>query len=503
MVLDISTILKLTRLYKPISQKTNIIEKCDEEKYGHNGKRVIMSILDKLKSFNVKNLWRDKKNKNLIANIIGTVGIKGVALAISTLSMPAYIAYFENELALGVWFSLNSILNWILTFDLGIGNGLRNQLVPELNSGNKPMMKKLISSAYFMLGTVSLVVGVIGVFLIRILDLNALLNIDKSIISPEIMFQSVSVVFLAIVIKFFLNIITSILYAMQKTALPNLIALLSTISILVFVLLYKNPSVETKFLALSYFNLFSMCAPILLATVIIFVTVLKDARPSVKHVDRKMGKRVVGLGGKFFIVQICFMVISSTNELLISKLVSPENAVSYNGYHRWFFLIITMFSLLIQPMWSSFSQAHAEKNYNWIKSIYRKFIICASMGTLGAVFLAAVFPVIVKIWLGENAGTIDVQFGYSICFASLVATTLFINSATCVANALNELRCQIIWTIVGAVIKIPLSVLLVNWLNSWIGVPLANVIVLLPLALFQNIESVRKINKLIKATNKQ
>ncbi len=444
----------------------------------------------------IKYVLKDSKNKNLVFNIVGTFGIKGVALLISLFSMPIYIRYFDNDIALGVWFSFHSILNWILTFDLGIGNGLRNQLVPELNNGNTVKIKKLISSAYFMLGVVSLVIGALGVIAIRFVDLNAILNVSPDVISSETLFQSVSVVFLAVILKFFLNIITSIFYAMQKTALPNFITLFATISVLVFMSVFNNQSVETKFLLLSYFNLFSMCAPLIVATAVVFLTSLKDAKPSLKSVDWNVGKSVVGLGGKFFVAQICLMLISSTNEILISTLVAPENAVDYQIYNRWFFMIITVFSLLIQPMWSSFSQAHAEGNYSWIKSTYKKFLAIAGFGSAGAVVLAAIFQIVVNIWLREDA--ITVNFGYGLCFAALITTNLFINSATCVANALNELKCQIIWTVIGAVLKVPLAILFVGLFNSWIGVVLANLIALVPLLIFQTYDINKKLNQLIK-----
>ena len=115
----------------------------------------------------------------LLNNIVETILIKGVALFLTLFTMPSYMRYFNNQNVLGVWFTLVSILNWILMFDLGIGNGLRNHLVPQINAGNMQEVKKLVSSAYILLGSISAIAGVIGFIAIEHINLNELFNISE------------------------------------------------------------------------------------------------------------------------------------------------------------------------------------------------------------------------------------------------------------------------------------------------------------------------------------
>ena len=74
-----------------------------------------------------------KNNSNILSNIIGTVLVRGGSFLIAIVSMPMYLNYFNNNAVLGIWFTILAVLSWMLSFDLGIGNGLRNNLVESLS----------------------------------------------------------------------------------------------------------------------------------------------------------------------------------------------------------------------------------------------------------------------------------------------------------------------------------------------------------------------------------
>ena len=69
----------------------------------------------------------DKDNRRLLFNVAGNYLVKGAAMLVSLLVMPAYMRYFESQAVLGMWFTLIQLLNWIMLLDFGIGGGLRNK----------------------------------------------------------------------------------------------------------------------------------------------------------------------------------------------------------------------------------------------------------------------------------------------------------------------------------------------------------------------------------------
>ena len=136
-----------------------------------------------------------ERNKELFWNIIGSFGVKGIAIVVNILSLPAYLAYFPDQKILGVWFTIISILNWVLTFDLGIGNGLRNLIVSPLSNNDYNKVKEYISTAYVTIGVICLSIGIFFYFMIKFLNWNDILNISSNLITSKTLITSILLIF--------------------------------------------------------------------------------------------------------------------------------------------------------------------------------------------------------------------------------------------------------------------------------------------------------------------
>lgn len=135
-----------------------------------------MNILNRYKNTN-------SNNKIIINNVLGAIAVKGAGLVISLLTAPAFIHYFNNNEILGVWFTLLSVLIWVLNFDLGIGNGIRNQLTKDIVNNDRKSIKLTLSSGFYSIAIITFILVLFGsVFLFNI-DLNKFFNISKNVIS--------------------------------------------------------------------------------------------------------------------------------------------------------------------------------------------------------------------------------------------------------------------------------------------------------------------------------
>lgn len=419
----------------------------------------------------------------LFRNIGGTFVIKGASVVVQLLSVPAYISYFDNDAVLGVWYTLIAALNWILVFDFGVGNGLRNNLSKAVAEGDTLRGKKLVSTAYIFMGVLALLLVVVGEVVILNVDLGSVLNFHSEQLAPETLRFAISVVYIGIVVQFWLKLLTSILYSMQKTALNNFLFLLGNVILLLWVLIARFDDVNDCLAAIALVQVIGINFPLLICTLALFFGRFRKIAPAPSFFDRGVVRDVVGLGIEFFLIQIALLVVNSTNEYLITYLYDSSYVLSYQVYYKWFFAIITVFSLIIQPIWSAMTVAWHERRINWVSNAYRKFNLTALLGSVGAAVLAIVFPWLARTWLGENSITVTV--GVGLVFAFWTSVTLFVNSSTCVSNATSHLRTQIALTVLAAVLKIPVSVAFCRLGLGWESVMLANGLVLLPLLVGQ------------------
>ena len=170
-----------------------------------------------------------ENSRNILKNVFGAFTVKGLSLVVALFTMPAYMRFFNDDAALGLWFTILSVLNWMLTFDFGIGNGLRNHLARCLGEKNLDEAKKYVSSAYFSIGGVCLAALAIFIPVCCFVNWNTLFKIDAGIVSPRALTLSVGIVFVGILLQMFLRNINSTLYALQLSSVNNALSLCTTV----------------------------------------------------------------------------------------------------------------------------------------------------------------------------------------------------------------------------------------------------------------------------------
>lgn len=414
-------------------------------------------------------------DKIVYKNVLGAFLVKGIALFVALYTLPAYIRFFNNDEVLGLWYTILSLLNWILNFDLGIGNGLRNYLSTSISLGKRDEVKKYISSAYFSIGAIVLLLSAVFPFAIQNVNLNAVFSISSSEVTPQSLYIAAVIVFIGVMLQFWLKLINSVLYALQKSSVNNFLVLCTNIIILLFAMFYPSGDNSKNIIVMAVIHAAAVALPLVAASGFVFCGKLRYAFPRFKYVSKLYIKRVLCLGGMFFFVQIAYMVIMSTNEFLITKTAGNSYNVDYQAYYKLFSLGGTVFALALTPIWSVITKAMAEGNYRWIKNTYKKFMALALLFCFGEVFLVVIMSPLMRIWLGES-GMPQINYGVGIMFA-LLGCAMIINSVlSSVANGMGELKTQALCFGIGAVLKIPMAYLIVKMIGSWSGVVVANII---------------------------
>lgn len=414
-------------------------------------------------------------NKIVVSNVFGAFLVKGCALFVTLYTLPSYISFFNNNEVLGLWFTFLSLLNWILNFDLGIGNGLRNKLSTSIALKKSEDTKHYIASAYFSIGIIVLVISSTMPLLVHNIDLNRAFNIDKSILSPDTMYISIVIVIVGVLLQFWFKLINSILYALQKSSLNNLLVLCTNVVILLYVKFAPSYSNDTNFIIMAIVHGLAVILPLVLASVWVFSRELSYAFPKMKYVTKKAIKDVIGLGGIFFFIQIAYMVIMSTNEYLITMTSSNADNIDYQVYYKLFSFGSTIFALMLTPIWSVVTKAKAENNILWIEKTYHRFLKLGFLFSLGELILILFAKPLIEIWLGKDC--IDsISLSFSIYFAIFGSLMIFVSILSSIANGMGRLKSQAVCFGLGALLKVPIAICLVSIMGSWIGVLIANII---------------------------
>lgn len=439
-----------------------------------------------------------ENDKIVYKNVFGAFIVKGCALFVTLYTLPTYIKFFNNDEVLGLWFTILSLLNWILNFDLGIGNGLRNHLSTAISLGNKEDVKRYISSAYISIGVIVTALSLIFPFVVYKFDLNRLLSIEKSEISPDALYITAVIVFVGVMIQFWLKLINSVLYALQKSSINNFLVLCTNVMILIAAAVFPSGTNDTNIIVMAVVHAVAVALPLLVATILVFSKKLRYAIPRIKSFSKEHGKKVLSLGGIFFFIQIAYMVIMSTNEFLIAKTSGNADVVDYQAYYKLFSLASTVFALALTPLWSVITKAKAENNIGWIKSTYKKFMLLAGLFCSGEFIIVLIMEPLMKLWLGAEALPEISYFSGIMC--ALLGCAMIMNGVfSNIANGTGELKVQAICFGVGAVLKVPLSYFLAGILGSWNGVVLANIICM---GIYCVIQPISLIKYFKKASNK-
>ena len=418
-------------------------------------------------------------------------------MMLALLLMPLYIKYFPDKAILGVWFTILNVLNWILTFDLGIGNGLRNHLTISLSENNHETSKRLISSAYILLGIVVLCISICVVIVSQFIDWNLFFNISSTVLPTNVLRSCVNITLLGILVSFYLRIVLSVLYALQKAAYVNAISLATGILTALYLFIYpKSGNVSQDLTNLSIFYALNTNLPLVVANILVFRSPqLKRSKPSYKYYDSKLASKVLSLGVSFLVLQIFYMIISATDSWFITQFYEPQYCVDYQIYYKIFSLTGSIYMLALTPMWSAITKAYSEKRYKWLQKAHKVLYTSMMYVMLVQVIVIILLPKIIHLWLGENA--ISINYTIASCFALYGCIFSWIAVLSTSAAGIGRLKTQMWGYLLAVLVKFLGIILLSPFFNNWVFVIVITSIGLLPYCIAQPIV----IHKFLKQYN--
>jgi O-antigen/teichoic acid export membrane protein len=401
----------------------------------------------------VRDYFTTGHNRSIKAkkNIIASFGLKGFSILVSFLLVPLTLNYL-NATKYGLWLTISSIIGWFGFFDIGLGNGLRNKLAEAFALKDYKLAKTYVSTTYAI---ISLVIG--GVFLLFLfinpfLDWSKLLNTRLEMAGE--LSRVAMVVFTFFALRFVFNLIGIILTSDQLPAVNNSFGPLG--NLIAFVAIY----LITKFTHgnLLYISLIYSAAPVLIliiASFYFFNGKYEFIKPDLKAVDFKYFKSLADLGVKFFVLQIACLIIFSTDNVIITQILGPAEVTPYNIAFKYFGIAIMIFTIVLTPFWSAYTEAFTNGDMKWIKASIKRLIMIWLAVVMGVVFLIGISKYFYLMWVGDK---VHVPFLLSVFMGLFVIISTWNNIFAYFINGAGKIKLQMYYGIVAMIINIPVSI---------------------------------------------
>ena len=156
--------------------------------------------------------------------------------------------------------------------------------------------------------------------------------------------------------------------------------------------------------------------------IFLFIKKYRRIHPSISAIQLSLGRDLTGLGIKFFIIQITWMIIFSTDNIIITELFGPHSVTPYNIAFQYTSIAAFVFSIILAPSWSAFTEAHTLNDKKWItKTIIRLMKIWAIL-VFGLLVLILISQPFYEIWIGKD---LLIPKKLTILMAIFVAQTAF------------------------------------------------------------------------------
>lgn len=406
-----------------------------------------------------------QRTHNYIKQIKGSFVFKSLAIVASYSIIPLMVSYLGHE-QYGIWSTLLSIMSWVVFFDLGIGIGLRNKVAEALAKDNIIEASGYISSGYTLIAIFSFCSFVIASIAIFYIPWQKVFN--STIVDEYLLRKTILILVFFITLNFWISLINQVLNAVQKTSAIVLGQFISNALALFFVFsLTKLTSSSMYYLAIAY-GVSLIITNIFLS--LWFYRKRNDLIP-ILSLNKQHIQSILSLGLQFFTIQVAVLVIFTTDKILITQIFGPDYVTQYDVIYKLFGAITIVNSLIMAPLWSSYTDAYHRNDLVWIKSILRGQFMLFGIVVLSVLIMIPMTKPIIALWIGDD---LEISMPLVISIGGFILISTWSNIFAYIVNGIGKIKFQLFSSIIAMIINIPLAIFFTKYLGFGVsGIVLA------------------------------
>jgi O-antigen/teichoic acid export membrane protein len=188
------------------------------------------------------------------------------------------------------------------------------------------------------------------------------------------------------------------------------------------------------------------------------------------------------------------VILYQTSNIIIAHLFGPAQVTPYNIAYKYFGVITMTFAIIMLPFWSAFTEAWIKKDIYWIKNTVNKLILIWVLIAITTIIMFVFSNFIYRMWVGKE---IKVPVSVSVVMAAYVIINGWCGIFSQFLNGVGKIKLQLYSGIFGALINIPLAIILGKHLGIY-GVIFSTVLLGTVNAIWSPIQYMKIVNN--KAT---
>lgn len=397
--------------------------------------------------------------RSIILTGITAAATRAVTAIVGMITVPLTLTYLGPE-RYGLWMTLASIISFFAFADLGIGSSLLNAIARASGENDIVSMRKSIANAYAPLVVLAITLFISFSGIALLINWSEMLSLHSDLERTEVPL-TLLVLFAAFSLNIPCALIQRIQMALQLGVHANfwqIASSISTLFVIFFVITYK--------LGLPWLVAASAGTPIIfsiLNTATFFLRSHPQLRPTFSDVSRTKIKRLAKTGALFFVSQVGWPLIVSSDNVFVAHYLGTDAVTQYAVPERLFSLVPMLVGLALQPLWAAYGEALGRGDIEWVQITYRRASAFAFFVSSTIALLSAYFgPFILNIWVGEKVtATPALLYGFALWRIAEVIGA----SAAFLLNAAGYLRFQAIVTVLTASACVTLKLILLPTLG--------------------------------------
>jgi O-antigen/teichoic acid export membrane protein len=413
-----------------------------------------------------------ERNQRAVASAIAGLALRGSSFAVVLVTVPLTLGLL-GPTRFGMWMTLAALITLLGVTDLGVGNGVLNNVAHAFGRGDQAAARQYLASGIAALTIVALLLA--GAFFLAypFVSWQRVYNVGSDPVATAEAGPATAVFVATFLVGLPLGLAAQARAALQESFIQSGFHAMGNVFTLCFLALAIVSRAPLPILVLA------IAGGPLLAAATNFIVLVKWQRPWLRprHNDVTVlaFRSVTGVGLAFLILQIAYTIAFTSDRIVIAQVIGPDAVADYAVVYRLFAIPAGLASIAVLPLWPAYREAITRSDLGWVRSTLRRSLILVLLGTIPlALLLALLGPTLVAIWTQDALSPPpSLYWGLALFTVCLGVANVF----SVLLNGAQAMRFLIPVWIVTALVSIATSIYLASRVGV-AGVALGSVVAL-------------------------